>query len=282
MANSIDEEQRQNIARILISMDEWNLRVSALEIKLMYNQLQANPQLPGSYNWLENAATAIVDMFQLIDSSLSEESNQEAENNSVPNQGKEINSNSSDKTSNVIKMKKLRSVWMIPYLVKNLRFLQIKVLKVSSHHLEQGNWSRGTISKSSSRPSTQQLAAMEANTTAAIRFSVGHQPFLKLVLTCLRELELDSTASGSSKSKDIQKSDYAAGGGGGIKTEREEQKENLLQSLHVQLSTFLCFTKDEKLYNYEDPAARKAMQDALQVSITKLLTNTGSNKNFIY
>ena len=160
---------------------------------------------------------------------------------------------------------------MIPYLVKNLRFLQIKVLKVSCNHLEQGNWSRGPISKSSSRHSTQQLAAMEANTTAAIRFSVGHQPFLKLVLTCLRELELDSTASSSSKSKDIQKSDYAAnlGGAGGIKTEREEQKENLLQSLHVQLSTFLCFTKDEKLYNYEDPAARKAMQDALQVKMTK-------------
>ena len=68
--------------------------------------------------------------------------------------------------------------------------------------------------------------------------------------------------------KDLQKSDYAAslsGAGGGIKTEREEQRENLLQSLHVQLSTFLCFTKDEKLYNYEDPTARKAMQDALQV-----------------
>jgi hypothetical protein len=44
------------------------------------------------------------------------------------------------------------------------------------------------------------------------------------------------------------------------KPDREEQKENLLQSLHTQLQTFLCFNKDEKLYNYEDPTARKAMQ----------------------
>ena len=164
--------------------------------------------------------------------------------------------------------KKMRSKWMIPYLVKNLRFLQTKVLKISCNHLEQGNWSRGTISKSSGKHFTQQLAAMEASTTAAIHNSVGHQPFLQLVLTCLRELDTESPSSGSSKSKDMQKSDYSAGlsgTGGGIKTERDEQKENLLQSLHMQLSTFLCFTKDEKLYNYEDPGARKAMQDALQV-----------------
>ena len=68
----------------------------------------------------------------------------------------------------------------------------------------------------------------------------GHQPFLQLVLTCLRELD-----NGADKKQD-----------------REEQKENLLQSLHTQLSTFLIFTKDDK---HEDPYARKTMQDALQL-----------------
>lgn len=79
--------------------------------------------------------------------------------------------------------------------------------------------------------------------------SLGHQPFLRLVLTCLKELDGDT--------KDKKET---------IKPDREEQKENLLQSLHTQLSLFMCFNKDEKLYNYEDPTARKAMQDALQVS----------------
>ena len=117
---------------------------------------------------------------------------------------------------------------MIPYLVKHLKFLQSRVLKVSGHVLERGNWSRS----SRTRP---------LETT---RMSLGHQPFLRLVLTCLKELDGDPKDKKDSSNK----------------PDREEQKENLLQSLHTQLSTFLCFNKDEKLYNYEDPTARKAMQ----------------------
>jgi len=77
-----------------------------------------------------------------------------------------------------------------------------------------------------------------------MKLTVGHQPFLRLVLTCLKELDGDPKDKKDSSNK----------------PDREEQKENLLQSLHTQLSTFLCFNKDEKLYNYEDPTARKAMQ----------------------
>ena len=80
------------------------------------------------------------------------------------------------------------------------------------------------------------------------KVSAGHQPFLQLVLTCLRELD-----SGTDK-----------------KTDKEEQKENLLQSLHSQLSTYLFFTKDDKFHNYEDCSARKTMQDALQLRFSLL------------
>ena len=47
--------------------------------------------------------------------------------------------------------------------------------------------------------------------------------------------------------------------------EREQEKDHLLQSLYNQLSMFLCFTNEEKLYNYEDPTARKTMLDALKL-----------------
>ena len=40
----------------------------------------------------------------------------------------------------------------------------------------------------------------------------------------------------------------------------QEVREQLLQSLHEQLSNFLCFTQEERVYNYEDPTARKTMQ----------------------
>jgi hypothetical protein len=56
---------------------------------------------------------------------------------------------------------------MIPHLIKSLKFLQTKILHVSGRVLETANWSRG----------------------AKARLSGGHQPFLQLVLTCLRELE---------------------------------------------------------------------------------------------
>ena len=268
VVKSIDEEQKDNISRILTSIDEWNLRVSAAEIKLMYNQLQANPQSSGLQSWLENAAAAVVDIFQLIDSSTIDNSTNQVKSSSRSEHASKERTDVPDGLTHTPNVKKFRSVWMIPYLVKNLRFLQTKVLKMSCNHLEQGNWSRGPISKATTRHSSQQLAAIEANTTSATKFSIGHQPFLQLVLICLRETDSDSSGSSSSKSKDLQKAEYAANialSGGGIKNERDEQKENLLQSLHVQLSTFLCFTKDEKLYNYEDPTARKAMQDALQL-----------------
>ena len=82
----------------------------------------------------------------------------------------------------------------------------------------------------------------------SFRYATGHQPFLQLVLTCLRELDLESAKD---PKRGVDRTD--------------EHKENLLHSLHMQLSTYLCFSKDEKLYNYEDPTARKAMQDALQL-----------------
>ena len=213
--------QRELISKMLGAIDEWNLRVFAVELKLMHHQ-------PLSSNWLDDASKAIVDAFQLVP---------------------EETTTGKTSTAADTKKRKYPAVWILPYLVKNLSFLQNHVLKVSCDYLERSNWSRGNTTSSSSvksaRQSSQQLAALEAaNTPASTRFATGHQPFLQLVLTCLKELDSDNKS----------------------KQERgEEHKENLLQCLHTQLSMFMCFNKDEKLYNYEDPTARKAMQDALQL-----------------
>ena len=63
-----------------------------------------------------------------------------------------------------IRRQKYPAAWMLPYLVKNLKFLQNGVLKVSSIYLDRGNWSRGTTTSTakSARQSSQQLAALEA------------------------------------------------------------------------------------------------------------------------
>ena len=207
------ESQKAVITRILSRLDQWNLRLSAVDIRLMYHRLSTNSAKDhDSSGWLENAAVAVVDMFDLVES---EPAKREAAKKEA----------SSDKEKS--QRKESQSIWMIPYLVKHLKFLQGRVLKVSENVLEASNWSR-------------------SNKSRVQEVSLGHIPFLHVVLTCIRELDADC--------KD--KKD---------KAEKEEQKECLLQSLHTQLSTYLCFTKDQKIYNYEDPMARKLMQDSLQL-----------------
>ena len=206
------ENQKAVITRILSRLDQWNLRLSAVDIRLMYHRLSSNSAKEHeSSGWLENTAVAVVDMFELVESE--------------PAKREAAKKEPSDKAKS--QRKEPQSIWMIPYLIKHLKFLQGRVLKVSENVLEASNWSR-------------------SNKSRVQEVSLGHVPFLHVVLTCIRELDADC--------KD--KKD---------KADKEEQKECLLQSLHTQLSTYLCFTKDQKIYNYEDPMARKLMQDSLQL-----------------
>ena len=224
---------RRILTKILENLDEWNLRIATVDIKLMYNQL-AFTSTGESGAWLDAAAGAIVDIFRLVESD-----DQGSSGTTMDIDEPE------DKNSNANRRKKFNSVWIIPYLVRNLKFLQSRVLKVSCQILECGN-----MFKSAVKPQARGGAGNRKDTTSAkeqSKGSAGHQPFLQLVLTCLREL--DNTGADSKKQ------------------DRDEQKENLLQSLHSQLSTYLFFTKDNDT-NHEDAYARKSMQDALQLRLS--------------
>ena len=103
-------------------------------------------------SWLDNVAAAIVDVFQLV------EKIEEKDNDGPPERKRSRMSAaatapatsttaataSASSGSAASRKKKYSSVWMIPYLVKHLKFLQSRVLKVSGKILEQGNWSRST------------------------------------------------------------------------------------------------------------------------------------------
>ncbi len=116
---------------------------------------------------------------------------------------------------------------------------------MSGRLLETANWSR----------------------CAKSRVAAGHQPFLQLVLTCLRELEqlAETKAKSSSSSSTSSSAEDRDQVREQLLQTLPEVREQLLQSLHEQLSNFLCFTQEERVYNYEDPTARKTMQDALQL-----------------
>ena len=156
-----------------------------VDIKLMYHRLEERKG-----EWVEEVSRCIVDSFQLGD----EEGGQagrasEAESDTEEPRAKKGRFEGSKK-----KKGKFGPIWMVAHLVKHLRFLQPKILKVAAVVLEQQNWSR----------------------SSRVRISHGHQPFLQLILTCLREGEY------SDKER-------------GWREEREQEKEHLLQSLHTQV-----------------------------------------------
>ena len=164
-------------------------------------------------DWVEEVSRCIVDSFQLGENESDEEEEPVAKRARLEKK---------------VARKSPGPIWMVAHLVKHLKFLQPKILRVSALQLEKQNWCR----------------------SSKVRVSRGHQPFLQLILMCLKETDH------SEKDRVISRE------------EREHEKENLLQSLHNQISMFLCFNSDEKLYNYEDPTARKTMQDALKLRIS--------------
>ena len=88
--------------------------------------------------WLDAAAGAIVDIFRLVES----EDGQPTSASKTPMEVDSGDKNKSASSKNNIDnrhRKKFNSVWVIPYLVRNLKFLQSRVLKASCTELECGN-----------------------------------------------------------------------------------------------------------------------------------------------
>lgn len=186
-ATEVFIDQKTHITNILENLEQWSLRMSWLDLQLMYKQFT-----PGSSElsqWLDTVAKAAIDVFQL--------------NNSL--------SNKPDKKSG--------SIWLVAPLVSKLpSAVQGRVLKVAGQVLESGNWSK-TAGRERVRSKSPSL--------------FNHQPFLSLVLTCLKG--------------------------------QDDQREGLLTSLHSQLSQFLNISKEEKHIGSEDPKTREVLQDALQL-----------------
>lgn len=180
-------DQKTHIINILENLEQWRLRMSWLDLQLMYKQF-----LPNSSDlsqWLDTVAKAAIDVFQLNGSGKSE--------------------------------KKSDSIWLVAPLVSKLpSAVQGRVLKVAGQVLESGNWSKSaTKDKGGGRSKSPSM--------------FKHQPFLSLVLTCLKG--------------------------------QDDQREGLLTSLHSQLSQFCTSAKEEKNFSLEDFKARDALQDALQL-----------------
>lgn len=102
--------------------------------------------------------------------------------------------------------------------------MQGRILKVAGQVLESTN-TFGTKNKENN--------SYNGKSGKKKKTQINHQPFLGLVLTCLKG--------------------------------QDDQKEGLLQSLHSQLSQFLQNKELENVGGIEDPSGREEMLDALQL-----------------
>ncbi|XP_064639525.1 mediator of RNA polymerase II transcription subunit 12-like protein isoform X2 [Lineus longissimus] len=199
-----EPEQKDVITRILKNLNQWTLRVSWLELQLMFKQSSSSDMSC----LLEDLADSTIEVFQQQTDPRNTASWGPSSPQPVSRQ---------DPISD-------QSVWLMAPLIGKLpNTVQGRVLKAAASVLESGNsfWS--------SKNKTEKERNLLKSTSL-----LGHQPFLSLVLNCLKG--------------------------------QDEQRENLLNSLHNQLEQFIQNAKEEKYL--DDAKLRQIMQEALQLRLS--------------
>ncbi|KAM6062820.1 mediator of RNA polymerase II transcription subunit 12-like protein [Chlamydotis macqueenii] len=221
-----DNPQRQHIKRILQNLDQWTLRQSWLELQLMIKQCMKEPgsgSVAEMNSLLDNIAKATIEVFQ-----------QSADlNNNSSNSGIGLfnpNSLGNADTSNTrqngkktfLSSSERRGVWLVaPLIAKLPTSVQGRVLKAAGEELEKGQHLGSSSKKERDRQKQKSMSLL------------SQQPFLSLVLTCLKG--------------------------------QDEQREGLLTSLQNQVNQILSNWREERYQ--DDVKARQMMHEALQLRL---------------
>uniref|UniRef100_A0A8B9G4Q0 Mediator complex subunit 12L n=1 Tax=Amazona collaria TaxID=241587 RepID=A0A8B9G4Q0_9PSIT len=188
-----DNPQRQRIKCILQNLDQWTLRQSWLELQLMIKQCMKD--------LLDNIAKATIEVFQ---------------------QSADLNNNSSNSVYSTSSSSERRGVWLVaPLIAKLPTSVQGRVLKAAGEELEKGQHLGSSSKKERDRQKQKSMSLL------------SQQPFLSLVLTCLKG--------------------------------QDEQREGLLTSLQNQVNQILSNWREERYQ--DDVKARQMMHEALQLRL---------------
>uniref|UniRef100_A0A803TYP2 Mediator complex subunit Med12 domain-containing protein n=1 Tax=Anolis carolinensis TaxID=28377 RepID=A0A803TYP2_ANOCA len=210
-----DNPQRQHIKRILQNLDQWTLRQSWLELQLMIKQCMKD--------LLDNIAKATIEVFQQ-----SADLNNNSSNsgiglfnpNSVGNADTHITRQNSKKA--FLSSSERQGVWLVaPLIAKLPTSVQGRVLKAAGEELEKGQHLGSSSKKERDRQKQKSMSLL------------SQQPFLSLVLTCLKG--------------------------------QDEQREGLLTSLQNQVNQILSNWREERYQ--DDIKARQMMHEALQLRL---------------
>uniref|UniRef100_A0A8C1ZU50 Mediator complex subunit 12 n=1 Tax=Cyprinus carpio TaxID=7962 RepID=A0A8C1ZU50_CYPCA len=210
-----ENPQRQRIKRILQNMDQWTMRQSSLELQLMIKQ-SSNNEL---YSLLENIAKATIEVFQ---KSAEMNSSNPTWNGSAVSGSSVSNSNSASKLKPVLSSSERSGVWLVAPLIGKLpTSVQGHVLKAAGEELEKGQHLGPSSRKERDRQKQKSMSLL------------SQQPFLSLVLTCLKG--------------------------------QDEQREGLLTSLYSQVQQIVTNWREDQYQ--DDCKAKQMMHEALKLRL---------------
>ncbi|CAF1196062.1 unnamed protein product, partial [Didymodactylos carnosus] len=159
---SFDKGTKNIISSLLLNLNQWTLRSTILELKLMLKQLEYREpkQTEHSNHLLQSIASATIELFQ------------------HQTEGKyTVNNLTNNNTSTPILFDR-KGIWLIAPLISRLpNNVQGKILQLAGSVLENGN---------SMLNSTKSKADKENQVLRSISL-LSHQPFLSLVLSCLKD-----------------------------------------------------------------------------------------------
>uniref|UniRef100_A0A6I8N406 Mediator complex subunit 12 n=1 Tax=Ornithorhynchus anatinus TaxID=9258 RepID=A0A6I8N406_ORNAN len=197
-----DNPQRQRIKRILQNLDQWTMRQSSLELQLMIKQTAGNEM----NSLLENIAKATIEVFQ-----------QSAETGAATGP-----SPPSGKAKPVLSSLERSGVWLVaPLIAKLPTSVQGHVLKAAGEELEKGQHLGSSSRKERDRQKQKSMSLL------------SQQPFLSLVLTCLKG--------------------------------QDEQREGLLTSLYSQVHQIVNNWRDDQYL--DDCKPKQLMHEALKLRL---------------
>ncbi|XP_026323522.1 mediator of RNA polymerase II transcription subunit 12-like isoform X2 [Hyposmocoma kahamanoa] len=239
-----DLDQKTMITRLLENLEQWSLRMSWLDLQLMFKQFPSGSAELSA--WLDTVARAVINVFQQP---------------APPPPDKDRTGTDRGVVST---SKWSESVWLVAPLVAKLpAAVQGRVLKQAGQILETG-WGSGCSGNCSSGSGggggshrdckSHQSPSYKGSTGAGSggkrgvsgsscgggcgcgggnNIRLANEPLLSLVLTCLRH--------------------------------QDDQKESLLSSIHAQLQHYLTHTRDHERSTCSDSWQDEVAPEALQL-----------------
>lgn len=233
-----DKSDSKQIIRLFQNLDEWSIRISWLQLFLIYEQLASNNQSQSSSevsSWLETLSRAVVEYFQ--QSSQIEPTLEYKNLTLFTSKSSTVKTNALNFSNNISTQNE--RIWLLAPLISKLpHLLQSKIMRATSDVFDSSSWILFSQSQSGSLNSKSKAGfqgsknslnsnGIVVNSQNYTSVLLSYQPFISLLLLCLNS--------------------------------KEDCKDSVLNSIYIQISQCI----NEKLS--DDIRMKHSVQEGLQL-----------------